>query len=68
MRIGSSRQRSAAAVPNDFYRTVTKTISEVGYAYWKPAKGSHEKWRHQTTGKLLIVPRNLKSRIPPTTF
>ena len=49
-------------MPDDFYRTVTKAIGRMGYVYWKPAKGSHEKWRHEATGKLLIVPRNLKSR------
>jgi predicted RNA binding protein YcfA (HicA-like mRNA interferase family) len=26
------------------------------------AKGSHEKWQHAETGKIILVPRNLKSR------
>ena len=49
-------------MPSDYHRSVTRIIAELGYVYWKPAKGSHEKWRHEATGKLLIVPRNLKSR------
>ena len=29
--------------------------------FWKPAKGSHEKWRHPD-GRQVIVPHNLYSR------
>jgi len=46
----------------EFYDTVTKEISKLGFAYWKNAKGSHEKWRRLEDGKILLVPRNLKSR------
>ena len=49
-------------MPDNFYKAVIKIISDLGYVYWKPAKGSHEKWRHRETGHILIVPRNLKSR------
>jgi len=44
------------------YDTVTKELSALRFEYWKPAKGSHEKWRSLTTGKILLVPHNLKSR------
>jgi len=49
-------------MPGDFYKEVVKEIGELGFAYWKPAKGSHEKWRSAEAGTVLIVPRNLKSR------
>lgn len=44
------------------YDTVTKEITALGFEYWKRAKGSHEKWRSLSTGKILLVPYNLKSR------
>ena len=46
----------------DLYNTVTKEISKLGFANWKNAKGSHEKWKRPENGKILLVPRNLKSR------
>lgn len=45
-----------------FYKTVRTIISELGYEYLSNAKGSHEKWRSQKTGKVILVPRNLQSR------
>lgn len=45
-----------------FYDAVRREIEACGFAYWKPAKGSHEKWRHADTGVILVIPRNLKSR------
>ncbi|MDE2812863.1 MAG: type II toxin-antitoxin system HicA family toxin [Gemmatimonadota bacterium] len=47
---------------DEFYRTVTREIAKFGFEYWKNAKGSHEKWKSLNTGKILLVPRNLKSR------
>jgi predicted RNA binding protein YcfA (HicA-like mRNA interferase family) len=49
-------------VPDGFYREVTAELNRLGFVYWKPAKGSHEKWRSEATGTILIVPNNLKSR------
>lgn len=46
----------------EFYNIVTKEISKLGFEYWKNAKGSHEKWKCLNTGKILLVPYNLKSR------
>ncbi|WP_349363335.1 MAG: type II toxin-antitoxin system HicA family toxin [Roseitalea porphyridii] len=60
--MGLGRLIGIGALGGDFYNAVTAIISGLGYAYWKPAKGSHEKWRHAQTGKMLVVPRNLKSR------
>ena len=49
-------------MPEGFYDDVIAEIRRRGYAYWKNAKGSHEKWRHPENGRILIVPRTLKSR------
>ena len=49
-------------MPEGFYREVTVELKSLGFAYWKSAKGSHEKWRSQETGVILIVPHGLKSR------
>ena len=45
-----------------YYKIVREIVSELGYEYLTNAKGSHEKWRCDTTGKILLVPRNLQSR------
>ncbi len=49
-------------MPDGFYREVTAELTKAGFADWKPAKGWHEKWRSESTGMILIVPPNLKSR------
>ena len=46
----------------DFYRTLVEQLRMAGFKPEKGGKGSHEKWRNSETGKLLIVPRNLKKR------
>uniref|UniRef100_UPI00339D567B type II toxin-antitoxin system HicA family toxin n=1 Tax=Aquibium sp. A9E412 TaxID=2976767 RepID=UPI00339D567B len=45
-----------------FYNDVCKEIAALGFRFWKPAKGSHEKWRNEKTGTVLLVPRHLRSR------
>jgi len=48
-------------MPKDHYTRLAKILRAAG---WEPApggKGSHEKWRNSTTGKVVIVPRS-KSR------
>ena len=45
-----------------YYRELAAALQERGYAYKENAKGSHEKWIHEKTGRVMIVPRNLKSR------
>ncbi|MBP1850457.1 type II toxin-antitoxin system HicA family toxin [Rhizobium halophytocola] len=41
---------------------MTKILAALGYAYFANIKGSHDKWRHGETGKLVLVPHNLQSR------
>jgi predicted RNA binding protein YcfA (HicA-like mRNA interferase family) len=48
-------------VPKDFYRDLTRILSEPGWQKAEGGKGSHEKWIHSATNKSLIVPRS-KSR------
>ncbi|MGE0409883.1 MAG: type II toxin-antitoxin system HicA family toxin [Amphiplicatus sp.] len=45
-----------------YYKEVAAFLKANGYVYKEPAKGSHEKWAHEETGHILIVPRHLKSR------
>ena len=46
----------------DFYRTVIEQLRMAQFELEKGGKGSHEKWRNRQTGRLVIVPRNLKKR------
>ncbi len=45
-----------------FYKEVCKLIAAAGFSYSENAKGSHEKWRNENSGKTLIIPRKIKSR------
>ena len=45
-----------------FYRDVTDVLKAAGFVYYMPAKGSHEKWRHPETLRVVVVPRTVKSR------
>ncbi len=45
-----------------YYREVAAGLRENNYAYKENAKGSHEKWVHSPSGRVVIVPKNLKSR------
>ncbi|HTO33582.1 MAG TPA: type II toxin-antitoxin system HicA family toxin [Pararhizobium sp.] len=45
-----------------YYKVVCDILQALGYEYQTNAKGSHEKWRSRETGKLVLVPHNLKSR------
>ncbi len=49
-------------MPEGFYDHVVAELKRAGFAYWKNAEGSHETWRNPATGRILIVPRTLKSR------
>lgn len=46
----------------DFYRVLIEQLRMAHFELEKGGKGSHEKWRNAETGKLVIVPRNLKKR------
>ena len=45
-----------------FYKEICKLLKKAGYKYLENAKGSHEKWACQETGKIMLVPKLLKSR------
>ncbi|MGL5009930.1 MAG: type II toxin-antitoxin system HicA family toxin [Paracoccaceae bacterium] len=47
---------------DDFYREVTALLRSHGFTRTDGGKGSHEKWFNDVTRRLVIVPRNLKSR------
>jgi predicted RNA binding protein YcfA (HicA-like mRNA interferase family) len=48
-------------LPKDFYRDLTRLLVNAGWNPVDGGKGSHEKWRHDTSGRTVIVPRS-KSR------
>jgi predicted RNA binding protein YcfA (HicA-like mRNA interferase family) len=45
----------------DYYRDLVELLGEAGWRRVDGGKGSHEKWRHAQTGRIVIVPRS-KSR------
>lgn len=48
-------------MPKDFYRDLTKILTETGFVKVEGGKGSHERWQNSETGKTVTVPRS-KSR------
>lgn len=48
-------------MPDGYYRAVTKILHDLGFRHEGNAKGSHEKWIN-AQGRILIVPRSLRSR------
>jgi len=48
-------------MPKDFYAELVRLLRAAGWRRVQGGKGSHEKWRHDETGRTLIVPRT-KSR------
>jgi predicted RNA binding protein YcfA (HicA-like mRNA interferase family) len=44
-------------VPKDFYPELVRLLANAGWVRVPGGKGSHEKWRHLTTGKTITVPR-----------
>jgi predicted RNA binding protein YcfA (HicA-like mRNA interferase family) len=49
-------------VPEGFYKEVSRLLKEAGFAYLRNAKGSHELWQEERSGRTVLVPRNLGSR------
>ena len=45
-----------------FYADVRTILRDLGFELHRQGKGSHEIWRHPTTGVSVSVPRNLKSK------
>lgn len=48
-------------MPKDYYGELVRLLRAAGWRRVQGGKGSHEKWRHDETGRTLIVPRT-KSR------
>jgi predicted RNA binding protein YcfA (HicA-like mRNA interferase family) len=40
------------------YRDVVKRLRSFGYAFDRPGHGSHEIWRHETTGRKVTIPHH----------
>jgi predicted RNA binding protein YcfA (HicA-like mRNA interferase family) len=49
-------------VVKGYYRQLAKLLKANGFTYAGNAKGSHEKWRRETDGRLVLVPFNCHSR------
>lgn len=49
-------------MPDGFYKDVCAILKLLGFQRIGAAKGSHEKWQSTRSGRMLIVPHNLKSR------
>lgn len=43
-------------MPNHYYRELTQLLAAAGYSNVPGGKGSHEKWRHEKTGRQVTVP------------
>jgi predicted RNA binding protein YcfA (HicA-like mRNA interferase family) len=48
-------------VPKDYYRDIAKILISEGWQRSIGGKGSHEKWVHSKSGRVVTVPRS-KSR------
>jgi predicted RNA binding protein YcfA (HicA-like mRNA interferase family) len=48
-------------MPKDFYADLVRLLRAAGWRRVPGSKGSHEEWRHDETGRTLIVPHT-KSR------
>jgi predicted RNA binding protein YcfA (HicA-like mRNA interferase family) len=60
--VAEARDERGLKVAKGYYIDLTQILSQAGYAYLDNAKGSHEKWRHDDTGLVVVVPRSTKSR------
>ena len=43
-------------MPHDLYPDLARLLAEAGWGRVPGGKGSHEKWRHPSSGKVIIVP------------
>lgn len=48
-------------MPKNYYAELVRLLRAAGWRHVPGGKGSHEKWRHDGTGRTLIVPHT-KSR------
>lgn len=42
------------------YREVARRLRRFGYSFDRPGPGSHEVWRHRSTGRKVTLPRHSK--------
>jgi predicted RNA binding protein YcfA (HicA-like mRNA interferase family) len=42
------------------YHEVARRLRKLGYAYDRPGPGSHEVWRHTTTGQKVSLPHHAR--------
>jgi predicted RNA binding protein YcfA (HicA-like mRNA interferase family) len=42
------------------YREVARRLRSFGYVFDRPGPGSHEIWRHTTTGKKVTLPHHAR--------
>ena len=50
------------------YKDVIKKLKKSGFVFWKNAKGSHELWKNQKTGKIILLAHHGKFNIPKGTL
>jgi predicted RNA binding protein YcfA (HicA-like mRNA interferase family) len=48
-------------MPKDFYPDLARILTSAGWSKTSGGKGSHEKWVHPASGRVIVVPRS-KSR------
>ena len=46
----------------NFYRELTRLLSENGFVFFRPAKGDHEIWLNNDTGRKVTVDAGISSR------
>jgi predicted RNA binding protein YcfA (HicA-like mRNA interferase family) len=42
------------------YREVSKKLRALGWVFDRPGPGSHEVWRHQTSGRKVTLPHHAR--------
>ena len=45
-----------------YYGDVSKLLKKAGYSHVGNFKGSHQKWEHKKSKKIILVAYNMKSR------
>ncbi|NEU10889.1 type II toxin-antitoxin system HicA family toxin [Methylobacterium sp. BTF04] len=46
----------------DYTPPLKKLLRAQGYAFWRNGRGDHEIWRHESTGRKVVVDNAIKSR------
>ncbi|MEI7511108.1 MAG: type II toxin-antitoxin system HicA family toxin [Candidatus Peregrinibacteria bacterium] len=48
-------------MPSFSYRTVVEKLRKLGFSFFRNAKGSHEFWKNETTGKIVLLAKHTKN-------